>query len=285
MLESFIAWMTGWLGEDVGASLAYITNGKHLAWYASVRFTLIAAVGSAAFAVLFGLAGAGLKQSTFLPFRLLGNFYTTMVRGVPDILFILFFPLAFEQAVEYFLARANCAPDVIAAAVQWPPCDAAQWFLTTGDYLLMACVSLGIVYGAFAANVIHGAMQAVPKGQLEAAAAYGFSRRQVFWHFKVRQMWVYALPGLSNVWILLLKATSFLSLLQIADIVQWAGRLGAANYIPKVGLVHPDWRWKYYLVLFVFFIIMTMLSERFFNALQARASRGMALAEREDANV
>jgi len=101
------------------------------------------------------------------------------------------------------------------------------------------------------------------------------------WRFKVRQMWVYALPGLSNVWMLLLKATSLLSLLQIADIVQWAGRLGAANYLPRVGMVHPDWRWKYYLVLFVFYIVMTILSERFFTALQARASRGMSLAGSE----
>jgi len=238
-------------------------------------------VGGATVAVLFGLLGASLKQSQFWPFKLIGDFYTTIVRGVPDVLFILFFPLAFEQAVEYFMARSMCEPEVLAAATQWPPCAEAQWFLSTADYLVMACVSLGIVYGAFAANVIHGAMHAVPKGQLEAAAAYGFTPKQVFWRFKVRQMWVYALPGLSNVWMLLLKATSFLSLLQIADIVQWAGRLGAANYFPKVGLGHPDWRWKYYLVLFLFYIVMTMLSERFFAALQARASRGMALAGSE----
>ena len=281
MLETLPDWLSGLFSEDARSSLAYITNGKHLAWYASFRFTLIAAIGGATVAVLFGLLGAALKQSRIMPFKLIGDFYTTIVRGVPDVLFILFFPLAFEQAVEYFLARSVCEPEVLAAATQWPPCEAAQWFLTTTDYLVMACVSLGIVYGAFAANVIHGAMQAVPKGQLEAAAAYGFTPRQVFWRFKVRQMWVYALPGLSNVWMLLLKATSLLSLLQIADIVQWAGRLGSANYFSRVGLVHPDWRWKYYLVLFVFFIVMTMLSERFFAALQARASRGMSLAGSE----
>jgi len=278
MLESIITWLTAWLGEDMGASLAYITNGKHLAWYASVRFTLIAAFGSAFFAVIFGLLGAALKQSIFLPFRWIGTLYTTMVRGIPDLLFILFFPLAFEHGVEFFLAHSKCSAEVMATATGWPPCAEAQWLLSTGDYLLMACISLGIVYGAFAANVIHGAMLAVPKGQLEAASAYGFSAKQVFWKFKVRQMWVYALPGLSNVWILLLKATSFLSLLQIADIVQWAARLGGANYIARVGLVHPDWRWKYYLVLFIFFILLTMISERFFEALQARASRGMSLA-------
>jgi len=277
MLESLITPITQWLGEDAGATFAYITNGKHLAWYASVRYTLIAALGGAVFAVLFGLAGAGLKQSSFAPFRWIGNFYTTIVRGVPDVLFILFFPLAFEKTVEYILARFKCSPESLAATSGWPPCDAAQWYLSTGDYLTMACVSLGIVYGAFAANVIHGAMQAVSKGQLEAAAAYGFTPRQVFWRFRVRQMWVYALPGLSNVWMLLLKATSLLSLLQIADIVQWAGRLGAANYFPRVGLIHPDWRWKYYFVLFLFFILMTVISEQFFKFLQKRAGRGMVM--------
>ncbi len=285
MLESILAFVSQVFGDDASDKLTYLTNGKHLAWYASVRFTLIAAFGSAVFAVMFGLIGASLKQSSFLPFKLIGDFYTTIVRGVPDILFILFFPLAFEQAVEYFLARSKCGAEVMAAATQWPPCEAAQWFLSTGDYLLLACVSLGIVYGAFAANVIHGAMQAVPKGQLESAAAYGFTPKQVFWRFKVRQMWVYALPGLSNVWILLLKATSFLSLLQIADIVLWAGRLGGANYIPRVGLVHGDWRWKYYLVLFIFFILMTIISEKLFDKLHVRASRGMAITGSEAKDV
>lgn len=277
MLESFPEWLTYWLSEDWYQRLDYLTNGKHLAWYASFRFTLIAAIAGAALAVFFGLIGASLKQSRFLPFKLVGTVYTTILRGVPDVLFFLFFPLAFEQAVEWFYAQSSCSPEELASG-KWPPCDAAQWYLTSTEYLVLACVSLGLVYGSFAANVIHGAMGAVPKGQLEAAAAYGFSKRQVFWHFQVRQMWVYALPGLSNVWMLLLKATSLLSLLQIADIVLWAERLGAPNYFARVGPIHPDWRWKYYLALFVFYIIMTMLSERFFKRLQAKASRGMQLA-------
>jgi polar amino acid transport system permease protein len=279
MIESLPEWLTAWMSDDWIGRLEYLTNGKHLAWYASVRYTLIAAVAGAALAVCFGLLGAGLKQSRFPPLRLAGSMYTTIVRGVPDVLFFLFFPLAFEQAVEYFFARAHCAPEDLSPITKWPPCDAAQWYLSSTEYLVLASVSLGIVYGAFAANVIHGAMQSVPRGQLEAAQAYGFSSRQVFWRFQVRQMWVYALPGLSNVWMLLLKATSFLSLLQIADIVQWAERLGAPNYFARVGPVHPDWRWKYYLVLFVFYIILAMLSERFFGWLQRRASRGMQLAQ------
>ena len=278
MLETLPEWITAWLSEDWYNRLDYITNGKHLAWYASFRFTLIAAFLGATLAVFFGVIGAGLKQSKFLPLRLIGDSYTTVIRGVPDVLIFLFFPLAFEQTVEYFFARSQCTAEEMANIVHWPPCDAAQWFLSTNEYLILASVSLGLVYGAFAANVIYGAMKAVPKGQLESAQAYGFSEKQVFWRFHVRQMWVYALPGLSNVWMLLLKATSFLSLLQIADIALWAERLGAPNYFARVGPVHPDWRWKYYLVLFVFYIIMAMLSERFFDRLQKRASRGLQLA-------
>jgi len=278
MLEFLPDWFNTWLGEDGRTMVEYFTNGKHLAWYASVKYTLLAAVLSAFFAVLFGLMGAALKQSNFFPFRAIGNFYTFIVRGIPDILFILFFPLVIEQGVEYFIAKTRCTAEQMASYTTWPPCEAAQWFLTTNDYLLMASLSLGIVYGAFSANVIYGAMQAVPKGQLEAASAYGFSQRQVFWRFKVRQMWVYALPGLSNVWMLLIKATSFLSLLQVTDIVYWAGLLGAANYFPRAGMVHPDWRWQYYFVLFLFYILLTILSEKFFAMLQARASRGLSVA-------
>lgn len=277
MLESLSTWVSLHFSEETATWFDYFTNGKHLAWYASVRFTLFAAVFGALLAVLFGVLGAAARRAAFAPLRWLGLAYTTMVRGIPDVLFFLFFPLAFEQAVEFIMSRRLCSAEELAAATAWPPCQAAQWYLSTTEYLIMACVSLGIVYGAFAANVVHGAMNSVPKGQLESARAYGFSNRQIFWNFQVRQMWVYALPGLSNVWMLLLKATSFLSLLQISDIVQWADRLGAPNYLARVGMVHPDWRWKYYFVLFLFYILLTVISERVFEWLQKKAGRGMAL--------
>ena len=264
------------MSEDIAFWLSYLTNGKHLTWYASFQFTVFAAFAGGTLAVLFGLGGAALKNSRFLPLRLVGSIYSSTVRGVPDVLFFLFFPLAFEQAVEWFMAAQVCTPQTIAAqSAAWPPCREANWFLGTPEYLILASVSLGLVYGAFATNVIHGAMRSVPRGQIEAARAYGMSARQVLWRIQIRQMWVYALPGLSNVWMLIVKATSLLSLLQIADIVLWADRLGAPNFLPTVGLVHDDWRWRYYLVLFVFYILVTLLSEKFFGALMARMGRGI----------
>jgi polar amino acid transport system permease protein len=279
MLDALTEWMRTGIGEDAAFWFAYLTNGKHLTWYASFQFTIAAAVMGATVALGMGLLGATLKNSRLFVLRSLGDFYSSIVRGVPDVLFFLFFPLAFEQTLEWLISTSACTPQALAESTQpWPPCPAANLFFDTTQYLLLASVSLGLVYGAFATNVIHGALRAVPLGQLEAARAYGFSTRQVLWRFQIRQMWVYALPGLSNVWMLLIKATSLLSLLQIADPVLWADRLGAPNFLPAVGLVHDDWRWRYYLVLFLFYILITFLSEKVFEALMRRTGRGV-LAE------
>lgn len=262
--------------EDIGFWLGHLTNGRHLAWYASFQYTIAAALMGGAFAIVFGLLGAMAKSSRFFPLRIIGSTYSAIVRGVPDVLFFLFFPLAFEQGIEWLISTQACSPETIAAqSAAWPPCADANLFFGTTEYLILASVSLGLVYGAFATNVIHGAMRAVAPGQLEAARAYGMSPMQVLWRVQIRQMWVYALPGLSNVWALIIKATSLLSLLQIADIVLWADRLGAPNFLPAVGLVHGDWRWRYYLVLFLFYILVTWLSERGFEAIMRRVGRGM----------
>jgi len=275
-LESEAFWLLDWLGEDFAFWSAYLTNGKHLNWYASFRFTIMAAIFGAILALLFGLLGATAKASRFAPLRAIGTLYISMVRGIPDVLFFLFFPLAFEQGVEWVVASQICTPETIAATqANWPPCAAANWILSTTEYLILACVSLGIIYGAFTANVIHGAMRAVPPGQLEAARAYGMSEVQVLTRIHIRQMWIYALPGLSNVWMLIIKATSLLSLLQITDIVWWAGQLGSPNFLPQAGLVHGDWRWAYFLALFVFYIFVTLISERAFGRLTEWARRGM----------
>lgn len=258
---------------------SYLTNGRHLNWYISFQYTVYAALLGGAFALLFGIGGAALRNSNLLPARFAGSVYINMVRGIPDVLFFIFFPLAFEQLVELFLAKGVCPPGSGTPGV-WPPCPEANWYLGTGEYLLLASVSLGIVYGAFTANVIYGALRAVPPGQLEAARAFGMTRWQVLLRVHIRQMWVYALPGLSNCWLLLIKATSLLSLLQISDIVRGANLLGSPNFSRSAGVIHGDWRWGYYLALLIFYIAVTYISEKGFAALTRWASRGMPLAGR-----
>lgn len=265
---------------DFGFWFGYFTNGKHLQWFASVQFTLFAAFAGAAIALLLGLIAAAVRNAPFAPARLLAAGYINSVRGIPDVLFFLFFPLAFEQLLELILAQQVCDPNEAAIRVgQWPPCEAANIFFDSFSYLILAAVSLGIIYGASTANVIHGALRSVPKGQLEAARAYGFSRFQVLWRIHIRQMWIYALPGLSNVWMLLIKSTSLLSLLQIVDMVSRAKSLGAPNFTRSAGLIHGDWRWGYYLVLLLFFILLTFVSEKIFAAVIRWAGKGMIRPE------
>lgn len=282
MLDLLPAWLRDGIADDAAFWIGYLTNGKHLAWYASVQFTIFAALAGGAVALVLGLVAAGVRNTAPFPLRMIAAGYINIVRGVPDVLFFIFFPLAFEQAIEWLWASRVCTPETLALnAGQWPPCDGANWRLTTAEYLILASVSLGIVYGAFTANVIAGALRAVPLGQLEAGRAFGMTSSQVFWRIHLRQMWVYALPGLSNVWLLLIKATSLLSLLQIVDFVSWAQRLGAANFSKVAGLVHPDWRWQYYLVLLVFYILVTFVSEKVFAAITRRVRRGMPIVGEE----
>ena len=268
------------LGPDVVFWIGYLTNGKHLGWYASVQYTLAAMVFGAVVALVLGLIAAAVRNGGPLPLRWIAAGYINIVRGVPDVLFFLFFPIAFEQGLEWLLSFQVCTPGTLALNTgQWPPCDAANISFDKTQYMILACISLGIVYGAFVANVIAGALRAVPLGQLEAARAYGMTSMQVLRRVHIRQMWVYAMPGLSNVWMSLIKATSLLSLLQIMDFVTWAQRLGASNFSRAAGLVHDDWRWRYYLVLLVFYILVTYVSEKIFAVLNRRVRRGMPLAE------
>ncbi len=268
------------LGPDLVFWIGYVSNGKHLGWYASVQYTIEALLLGAAVALVCGVIAAALRNSAPAPFSWLAAGYINIVRGVPDVLFFLFFPIAFEQGLEWVISLQVCTPETLALnAGKWPPCDAANLSLNTFQYLLLAGVSLGIVYGAFAANFIAGALRAVPKGQLDAARAYGMSNMQVIWKIQIRQMWIYAMPGLSNVWQSLVKSTSLLSLLQIFDFVAWAQRLGASNFSKAAGLVHDDWRWRYYLVLLVFYILLTFVSEKVFGAINRRVRRGLPLAD------
>ena len=109
-----------------------------------------------------------------------------------------------------------------------PWASAPQWVHETYGFFL-AVLTFAIVYGAFTAQVLYGAMRAVPHAQMETAEAYGMTHSQAFWRILVPQMWVYALPGLGNLWMILIKATPLLFLLGIEDIVYWARELGGTK--------------------------------------------------------
>jgi len=101
------------------------------------------------------------------------------------------------------------------------------------------------------------------------------SPRQVFWRIHMPQLWVYALPGLSNLWMILIKATPLLFLLGVEDIVYWARELGGTKTF-RFDYPHPDWRIWYFLALLVFYLSLTWVSEKVFERLMVRLSHGQA---------
>ncbi|MBL9059580.1 MAG: ABC transporter permease subunit [Mangrovicoccus sp.] len=262
----------------------FLTSGKQMAFYASFGTVLVLLAVTAPVALAFGFAGALAARSGFLPLRWIGKAYIAMVRGVPDIAFFLFVPIALDQGLEWLRHRALC-PDwtepvrrgndfVVCPAAKLPLSNAPAWF-HDGYGFALAVFAFSVVFGAFAANVLYGAMRSVPRAQIETAEAYGLSPAQVFRRILVPQMWVYALPGLSNLWQILVKATPLLFLLGIKDIVYWARELGGSK-TATFAYPHPDWRLYYFLALLVFYLVLTRLSELVFARIMRRLSRGQA---------
>lgn len=266
-----------WLG-------CYLSTPKHASFYLSFLTVIGLLLVAVPPIMALGLGGAFAKRSSIPPVRWIGAAYTTMVRGVPDIVFFLFVPIALDQGIEYVRHRTLC-PDETGSVWKgndFVVCDAAKAPLSTADQWIhdaygftLAVIAYAIVFGAFAANIIDGALKAVPKGQLEAGQAIGMTPGQILRRIHLPQMWVYALPGLSNLWMILIKATPLLFLLGVEDIVYWAKELGGMK-TQAYDYPHPDWRVWYFGALLIFYLALTWASQIGFDRLNARASRGMA---------
>ncbi|MEO0771559.1 MAG: ABC transporter permease subunit [Pseudomonadota bacterium] len=264
----------------------YLTTGKHMQLYWAALIVLTLLVITAPVALLFGFGGAAAARSRVAPVRWFGKTYIAIVRGVPDIAFFMFFVIALDQFFEWIRHNVKC-PDwsepirqgndfIVCAEAKLPLSVAPQSVHDVYNFFL-AVLTFAIVYGAFSAQVLYGAMNAVPRGQIETAEAYGMSRRQSFWRIIVPQMWLYALPGLSNLWMVLMKATPLLFLLGVEDLTYWSMQLAKTVRPQFTDYPHGDWRMWYFLALLVFYLILTRLSEKFFEALMQRVSRGQGI--------
>lgn len=268
----------------------YLTTGKHMAFYASFGTVLLLLAVTAPTALAFGLFAAMGARARFFLTRWIGQGYIAIVRGVPDIAFFLFFVIALDQGIEWLRHKVKC-PDWTEAVRQgneFLVCDMAKMPLSTAPQWIhelygfwVAVFTFAIVFGAFAANVLYGAMNAVPRAQLETAEAYGMSPRQTFWRILLPQMWIYALPGLSNLWMVLIKATPLLFLLGVEDIVYWARELGASKTARFTDYPHGDWRMWYFLVLLIFYLAFTRVSEIVLARITKRLSHGQATLDGE----
>lgn len=153
-------------------------------------------------ALLMGLIGAWGKLASNRAANLVADTYTTVVRGVPELLLILLVYYGVPTLIQDVAAGAGY--DVI---VDLNP-------------FVAGVLTIGFIYGAFATEVFRGAFQAIPKGQIEAALAVGMNRVQLTRRIILPQMWRYALPGLGNIWMVLIKATALISVIQLDELMR-----------------------------------------------------------------
>ena len=268
-------------------SLCYLSNGKHITFYYSILKVLVLLALAAPISIGLGLFLAMLAKSDISPIILLGKFIILIVRGIPDIAWFMFFVIALDQGLEWVRHITLCpdwtepirqGADFLVCEKAKLPGNASSETIHEIYGFILAIITFSIIFGAFAGNIFYGALEAVPKDQIETAEAYGLNPRQIFWRISFKQMWIYALPGLSNLWMILIKATPLLFLLGIEDIVYWARELGGAKTPRFTEYPHGDWRLWYFLFLLIFYLTLTKLSEKVLDKLTRKLTYGMGFS-------
>ncbi len=179
--------------------------------------TIELSVFSLVVSFLLGLAGATAKLSKNRALRGVATVYTTIIRGVPDLVLMLLIFYSLQIWLNDFTDWLNSLQSRYDMELPLDP-------LTSG------IITLGFIYGAYFTETFRGAFQSVPKGQLEAARAFGMKPALVFRRVLFPQMMRYALPGLGNNWQVILKATALVSIIGLSDVVKAAQSAGEATF-------------------------------------------------------
>ena len=245
----------GWLDEMFFATL----------------LTLTVAITAFMFGIVFGTIVAGAKMSRSRVSRTAADAYTTVLRGVPDLLVLYLF---------YFGLSAG----LMAFAKQFFGYDG---FIELPTFLV-GTLAIGLVSGAYQAEVFRGAFAAVPRGEIEAAQACGMSGWTLMRRVVGPQVLRYAIPGLGNVWQLVLKESALvvviglaikLNELKIGDFTLiYETRFSDLLRQAQVAAGSTRQPFPFYITCIVFYLIMTTLSSWVFRRAEAWATRGLRRA-------
>lgn len=223
------------LGAEVPGMLPYIDLvgfGKG-GWgddlWEGLQLTMQLAVIALSIGLVIGFMGAGAKLAPSKALNRIGNLYTVLIRGLPELLTLLLIYYGIQFGIQA-LIEAVRLPE-LCAGLGLPDKldlidlgDGARSFCATETVdvssFAAGVVALSLVFGAFATEVLRGAILAVPKGQLEAARAIGMSRPLVIRRILVPQVWRFALPGLGNLWLNLVKDTSLVSVIALDELMR-----------------------------------------------------------------
>ncbi|GAB3438351.1 ABC transporter permease [Insolitispirillum peregrinum] len=212
-----------------------------------VLVTVEVAVTACAVGLMLGLAGAVAKLSEVAALRWLAEVYTTLFRGLPEFLVVL---------IVYFAGAAVLTATIGGGTyVDVPP-------------FIAGSLALATTFGAYATEVFRGAIQAIPQGHVEAGLALGLSRRKIFWRLVMPQVMRYALPGLGNLFLVLLKDTALVSMIGVSDLMRQADIARGATRDT----------FTFYAIAAVMYLTLTAITTAVLARLEQRANRGVRRA-------
>jgi polar amino acid transport system permease protein len=198
--------------------------------------------------LILGLFGAVAKLYGGIFSRFIANFYTTVIRSIPELVLILFLFFAGTRGVS-----------TLGELVGYGPVEVNGTFA--------AILVLGFVQGAYSTEVLRGAIQAIPTGQIEAARAYGMSPFQTLKRVIVPAMLPNAIPGLSNLWLSVIKDTALIMVTGAS--AELGGTTRAAAGFTKQYFL-------FYFVALMIYYTLTKISNFFIDRLERYVRRGQA---------
>jgi polar amino acid transport system permease protein len=225
--------------------LAYAPPGWGATLLAGLRNSILIAGGAFALGMLIGTAGAFGKLYGGPLTRDLLAIYTTLVRAVPELVLILVLYFAVTDAVNGILLGLGYSPIEISGIVA-------------------GIAVLGVVQGAYATEVLRGAIQSVPAGQIEAGRAMGMSPGKIARRITLPLMLSAAVPGLSNLWLVATKDTALLAVIGFAELTQ-ATRQAAGT---------TKAFFTFYAAAGLLYLVVSIVSTVIFSRIEARARRG-----------
>lgn len=222
-------------------------NLKGYGWmlWEGVQLTVVVGVLSMVVAVLLGLIGAWGKLSRSPFARIPAGIYTTVIRGIPELVMILLVYYGVPTLIQ----------DVFDIEIDFNP-------------LVAGVATIGFIYGAFSTEVFRGSYLSVSRGQIEAAKAAGMNRILMFRRILLPQMWRFALPGLGNVWMVLIKATALVSVIQLPELMRNADIAARATRLP----------FTCYFAASLIYLIITVISMSIQQRAEVWANRGIRKA-------
>ena len=214
-------------------------------FYATLM-TLAVSITAMLIGFLFALIFTPLKLSKHKSLNLIGNFYTTVIRGVPELLVIYLFFFGGSGAIMF-----------VASIFGYNDYIEINAFMT-------GAFAIGIISGAYSTEVFRGAIQSIDKGQFEASKVLGIKKNIQFYKVILPQMLRLAIPNLSNVWQITLKDTSLISVTGLVEIMR-------QSYIAAGSTRDPLFFYSFAAVLY---LLLTYFSMKLLNRLEVRYSRG-----------